>query len=191
MIFVDFQSGVTMAGVNTDYVLDGTSSEHLDAVAEELSKSIGVYADIFIQTEADSEDTSIYRLFSTEKITDWLYLLILASFFLSTVVVTSTWLKKQAQAISVQMLCGYSQPQIAFVTGKSYLFTSIAGFVISVIAMITLQTVQNVVTVTLQDITLSFHLTIGLGLLVLAGPLAVTLFSTAKSSDTISCMRTR
>jgi hypothetical protein len=177
MVFVDFQSGVKMAGINTDYVLDATSSEHIDAVAEELSKNVGVYADIFIQTQSDTDDTSIYRLFSNEKVTGWLYYLILASFFLSSVVVTSLWLKKQTQAISVRMLCGYSQLQIALVTGISYLFTSLAGFVISVFAMIILQTLQNVVTVTLQDITLSFLLTIGLGILVLAGPLAGTLHS--------------
>lgn len=167
MILMDFQSAVRLAGINTEYVLDTKKEAEINDVGRDLFYDFRSPAAVSIILNQRTEESFISRALSSERIVRTMYMVILISFSLSTVLVTIIWLRFRRQLFFAWTLCGYeTRPQMIEIAKRYFRITGI-GFVTGLGLMYLISQMVLDIRLMLSDAVTSFVITLFLGTVVL------------------------
>ena len=129
MMLMDFRSSIRITGINTEYVLDTRKESDLTELGQDLYDQFHSPAEVFIILEEGDRSSAIASLFSGETIMSTLYVMILISFSLSTILVTFIWLRFRRQLFFVYNLCGYEGRMERMEISKRFYLAAGTGFV--------------------------------------------------------------
>ncbi len=167
MIMIDFKSAVSLTGINTSYMLDTKKKDDINEVGQELTMLFSYPADLLILLGEGMPVSFIGRMLSSDMIMNTLYIMILISFSLSTILVTFIWLRFRSRLFFAFSLCGYDSKSECLEISKRFYSISGIGFLTGFIVM-------SVISAFLQDIYMSagsvvaaFATTVGLGSILL------------------------
>ena len=169
MALLDFRSAVRMMGINTDYMLDAKKEPALVDVAQDMHNLFRRYrpADVGIH-DAEAERISfIARLLSSDAVMDTMYVMILVSFSLSTILVTFIWLRFRRPLFFAWQLCGYGERMKGLETAKRYYLAAGIGFAAGLFLMALCSLLMEEIQVKAMDIVQAFGMTVGLGTVIL------------------------
>lgn len=169
MAFLDFKSAVRMMGINTDYVLDAKKESVLVDVAQDMDSLFRPYrpAEAMIYAGDAERISFMARILSSDAIMDTMYVMILASFSLSTVLVTFIWLRFRRPLFFAWQLCGYGERMKGLETAKRYCLAAGAGFAAGLFLMALCSLLMEEIQVKAVDILQAFGMTVGLGTAIL------------------------
>lgn len=169
MVFLDFKSAVRMMGINTDYMLDAKKESVLVGVAQDMDGLFRPYRPAAAMIYAgDAERVSFMaRFLSSDAIMDTMYVMILVSFSLSTILVTFIWLRFRRSLFFAWQLCGYGERMKGLETAKRYCLAAGAGFASGLFLMALCSLLVEEIQVKAVDILQAFGMTVGLGTVIL------------------------
>ncbi len=169
MAFLDFKSAVRMMGINTDYALDAKKESILVGVAQDMVSLFRPYrpASAMIY-EGNAEQISVIaRFLSSDVIMDTMYVMILVSFSLSTILVTFIWLRFRRPLFFAWQLCGYGERMKGMETAKRYYQAAGVGFAVGLFLMALCSLLMEEIQMKAMDILQAFGMTVGLGTAIL------------------------
>lgn len=167
MILMDFKSGLKQTGVNTDYVLDAGKAAAITEIGRELNTHFTSPAN-FIMILNDVETSfSIADFFSSDSIMQTMFVMILISFFLSTVLVSFIWYRYRNQLRIIWVLSGYQKRYMLLEIAKRFYVTAFAGFGAGVLLMSIVPLVMEGIDMNVIDVLQAFGMTVGLGTVIL------------------------
>ena len=169
MIIMDFKSAIKFSGINTKYVLDAKNTDKLIDVGSDIFDLFTLPASVMIILEKGNTKPLVARLLAGDVIMDTLYVLILVSFSLSTVLVTFIWLRYRRQLFYAWSLCGYKRSAECIEISKRYFVVALSGFVCGTILMGIVSAFVPEVPMEMSDVLKAFGITVGLGSVILYG----------------------
>lgn len=167
MMMMDFKSAVRLAGINTGYVLDTKKESDLLKVGQELDILFRLPADVVILLDTGDKVSMIARLLSSNAIMDTMYVMILISFSLSTILVTFIWLRFRRQIFYAWQLCGYEGRMQCMEICKRFYLAAGAGFAAGFLLMAVMSMVMGDLQMAALDILQALGMTVGLGTVIL------------------------
>lgn len=169
MALLDFKSAVRMRGINTDYLLDARKESDLVDVAQDMHNLFRLYrpTDVGIYDDEAERISFIARVLSSDAIMDTMYVMILISFSLSTILVTFIWLRFRSSLFFAWRLCGYEGRAQGLETAKRFYLVAGVGFVVGLFLMALFSMVMEDIQVKAMDILQAFGMTVGLGTVIL------------------------
>ncbi len=167
MIFIDFQSAVQMAGINTDYKLDTQDPGRIREVGQDICRLFGESANVLMILGDTIEVPLLTRLLSSDRIMGTMYVMVLASFCLSTILVTFIWLRFRRQLFFSMALCGMEKHLECMEIFRRYCRVAGMGFLVGLFLMLALSGIMPDIRMHLPDIFLAFAITMGLGMVIL------------------------
>ena len=169
MAFLDFKSAVRMMGINTDYALDAKKESVLVDVAQDMDSLFRLYrpANLGIFVGEEERISFIARFLSSDAVMDTMYIMILASFSLSTILVTFIWLRFRRPLLFAWQLCGYGERMKGMETAKRYYLAAGVGFAAGLFLMALCSLLMEEVQMKAVDIVQAFAMTLGLGTAIL------------------------
>lgn len=135
MIMLDFNSAVKLSGINTSYVLDTKRKSNINKTGQELCNMFQYPASLMITLEEGVKSSFVEEFFSSDVIMDTMYIMILISFSLSTVLVTYIWLSYRKQLFFAWELCGYRKICRHYEIYKRFLGVAVTGFLSGLLLM--------------------------------------------------------
>lgn len=168
MILMDFKSAVRLAGINTEYVLDTVKQTELDDVGKELYYGFRFPAEVSIVLNQRTGESFLSRVLSGEQIVRTMYMVILTSFSLSTVLVTVIWLRFRQQLFFAWTLTGYTIRSEMIETAKRYYRVTGIGYMTGTGLMYLISRVLPDMRLKFTDTVASFVITLFFGTVVLA-----------------------
>lgn len=169
MCFIDFKSAVKISGINTSYVLDTKNKSYLYDVANDIYIFFSSPASALINTMEREDRPYIEELFSADNIMDTLYVMILMSFALSTVIVTFIWLAQRKQLFFAWKLCGYKESMVCLEISKRFYLVALISFISGLLLVYAISENSSVIDVIPYDVIKGFVMTVGLGTVILFG----------------------
>ena len=103
------------------------------------------------------------KIFENSNMTKYLFILVLISFWLSTVIIVSMWLMYKKKEISIKDMMGFSHLQILGDIAFDYLKISVMGYLAGIVIFIPIGMLGKAVTFKIYDIGTSLFLTVFLG----------------------------
>lgn len=167
MMMMDFKSAVRLAGINTGYVLDTKKESDLLKVGQDLDSLFLLPADVVILLDTGDKVSPIARLLSSNAIMDTMYVMILISFSLSTILVTFIWLRFRRQIFYAWQLCGYEGRMQCMEICKRFYLAAGAGFAAGFLLMAVMSMVMGDMQMAVLDILQALGMTVGLGTVIL------------------------
>ncbi|MCI9447646.1 MAG: ABC transporter permease [Lachnospiraceae bacterium] len=167
MMLMDLRSAVRIAGINSSYVLDTKKEADLLEIGQELNSLFPLPAQVQILLEAGDVVSPIARLLSGGALMDTMYVMILISFSLSTILVTLIWLRFRRQIIYVWQLCGYEGRMQRLEISKHFFLAAGAGFAAGFLLAVLLSFILEDIRMGAADILQAFGMTVGLGAVIL------------------------
>lgn len=167
MILVDFKSGIKMTGINTDYMLDAEKPSEITEIGRDLNSYFTSPANFTMIFDEMKTSFSLSDFFSGDRIMQTMFVMILISFFLSTVFVSLIWYRYRNQLRFAWMLCGYQRRHMLLETAKRFYRTALAGFMAGVLLMFLVHLVMDVINMNTYDVIWAFGMTVGLGTVIL------------------------
>lgn len=178
MIVMDFKNALNFTGINTDYTYDVKDKEDLADVGQYINESFQGMGQLFMsQNSYSGATTFVSFLFSEEVIMDTVYIMMLISFVVSTVLVTFIWLRNRETLFKSWDLCGFRFLEKVNEIAKRYYIISFGGFIFGLIIILCLGNNMDAVNVSVIDVIQSFAFTIGIGTTILVCSLIRRLFS--------------
>lgn len=168
MIMMDFKSAVRLAGINTEYVLDTVEQTEIDDVGRELYYGFRSPAEVSIVLNQKMGESFLSRVLSGEQIVRTMYIVILMSFSLSTVLVTVIWLRFRQQLFFAWNLSGYTMWSELIETAKRYYRITGIGFMTGIGLMYLISQMIPDMRLLFTDVVTSFVITLFFGTVVLA-----------------------
>lgn len=197
MILLDFKSAVRISGINTQYILDAKDESQIQEVGQKIydlfeypaSVLIGLKnTDMMDETEVDEvngqegegeddggleadgepdDGTGIVSYLSSDVIMDTMYVMILISFALSTILITMIWFRFRRPLFYAWSLCGYGKSQVCLEIAKRFYAAAGAGFVMGLVLMCVVSVMVPEVEMGCMDVCGAFGMTLGLGTVIL------------------------
>ncbi len=167
MCILDFKSAVGINGINTAYVLDTKRASKLYDVANDIYNLFPMSASVMIRLTGGDDVSFTARFLSPDTIMDTLYVMILISFALSTVIVTFIWLSLRKQLFFAWKLCGYKKSSIRIEISKRFYLTTGISFITGMILISVISKASSVIDVIFMDVVQAFSMTVGLGTVIL------------------------
>ena len=164
---MDFKSAVRRAGINAEYVLDTKKETEINEVGREISYSFRSPAEVSIVLNQGTEDSFVSRALSSERIVKTMYMMVLISFSLSTVLVTIIWLRFRRQLFGAWTLCGYEIRSEMIELAKRYYRITGVGFMAGFGLMYLISRMVTDIRFMLIDTITSFLITLFFGTIVL------------------------
>lgn len=168
MILMDFRSAVWIAGINAEYVLDTEEETEINDLARNIYNSFHSPAEVSIVLNQGMEEPFLSRVLSSEQIVRTMYMMILISFSLSTVLVTIIWLRFRRQLFFAWTLCGYKIRFEMIETAKRYYRITGIGFLTGLGLMYLISRMVLDIRLMLLDVFTSLLITLFFGTVVLA-----------------------
>lgn len=169
MALLDFKSAVRMMGINTDYILDTRKESDLVDIARDLHDFSLRYhsTDVKIYEGEVERISFMTRFLSSDAIMDTMYVMILVSFSLSTILVTFIWLRFRRPLFFACQLCGYEERMKGIETAKRYYLAAGIGFAAGLFLMTLFSLALEEIKMKAMDIVQAFGMTVGLGTVIL------------------------
>lgn len=168
MILMDFKSAVRLVGINAEYLYDTKKDKDMYDVGWDVRSSFSSPAEVLIALYESTDESFITRALSSEQIVNTMYMVILVSFSLSTVLVTVIWLRFRRQLFFAWTLCGYKVRHEIIEMAKRYYRIAGIGFVTGVCLMYLISHVITDIRFMFMDAVTSFVITLLFGTVVLA-----------------------
>lgn len=166
MLLIDFKSAVRITGVSTDYVLDADKSE-ISVIGRQISDQMPFPSEVWINLEDESNISLRGRFLAPDVILDTMYVMILVSFSLCTVLVTLVWLRFRRQLFFAWKLCGYEgRSEWMEICRRFYMITG-AGFVMGLVIVFVIAGTVSEIHMVFRDVLRAFVVTVGLGTVIL------------------------
>lgn len=167
MVLLDFKSSIRISGINNGYILDTKKKSLLYEIGESIYDHFQYPASVLIGLEDPSEDIGIASYLSGDAIMDTMYVMILISFSLSTILITFIWFRFRAPLFHAWNLYGYEGHSVCLEIAKRFYAITGAGFIMGIILMYMISNIVTDVSMILADICRAFGLTLGLGTIML------------------------
>lgn len=170
MIIVDMKTAIRFTGVNTNYIYDAKDSETLSDVGKYINEAFSYPTEVEITL--DSGKSYFYLmdfLFSTENIMNTMYVMMLVSFIVSTLLVTYIWLRKREPMFRVWNLCGYKTSSKVVEISKRYYLAAGSGFAAGLVLTKLISAFVSNINIVMTDIIQAFVVNIGVGTVILLG----------------------
>lgn len=167
MMMMDFQSAVRLAGINSDYVLDTKKKSAIAEIGKSIEERFGYPANVLIVLEEGGAPSPIAQFLSSEAIMNTMYVMMLVSFSLSTVLVTLIWFRFRRQLFFVWSLCGYKQYAERLDISKRFYLTAGSGFAAGVCVMLAASVKIPDIRIAGGDVVRALAMTFGWGTLIL------------------------
>lgn len=167
MLLIDFKSAVRITGVETNYVLDGEKRDLLE-IGQQIYDNMPFPSNVIITLEETEAVSFVERFLAPDVIMDTMYIMILISFSLSTVLVTLIWLRFRRQLFFAWKLCGYDRRSERMEISKRFYLTTGAGFWTGVVLMCVIVQGMSEIHLAFRDIFVALAITVGLGTLILS-----------------------
>lgn len=167
MMMIDFKSAVRIAGINNPYVLDAGKRSDIQEIGQELDGLFRYPAEVIILLDGESNTSLIARLLSEGAIMDTMYMMVLISFSLSTVLVTFIWLRFRRQLFYAWQLCGYENRMQCMEISKRFYLVAGVGFMAGLLMLLLMSLIMGDVQLIVLDVLQAFGITIGLGTVIL------------------------
>lgn len=167
MIMMDFKSAVHLAGMNGEYVLDTKNESVLSDIGQDVRDLFRYPAEVQIILDEGMEMTLVAQFLSSNAIMDTMYVMILVSFFLSTILVTFIWLRFRRSLFFAWSLCGYGSGAQRLEIAKRYYVVSGIGFLSGLVLGVGLSYFMPDIHIIVWDVLMAFAMTIGLGTVIL------------------------
>ena len=167
MCIMDFKSAVGINGINTSYVLDTKKASTLYDVANDINSLFQWPTAVLIRLTGSDDTSFTARFLSPDTIMDTLYVMILISFALSTVIVTFIWLSLRKQLFFAWNLCGYKKSSVRLEISKRFYLTAGISFITGMILISVISKTSSVIDVIFTDVIQAFLMTVGLGTVIL------------------------
>lgn len=176
MVLLDFKSAVRMTGINTQYILDAKDESRIQEAGQRIydlfeypaSVLIGLKDKDVTDVDEESDDgTGVVSYLSSDVIMDTMYVMILISFALSTILITMIWFRFRRTLFYVWNLFGYGRSQVCLEVAKRFYAAAGAGFVMGFVLMCLVSVMVPEVEIGCMDVCGAFGLTLGLGTVIL------------------------
>lgn len=167
MVIIDFKTAIHRAGINTQYCLDTNTEDTVRDVGQDVEKFFSEPGSVVIGFGKDSDVPLLSKLLSSGAIMDTMYVLILISFSLSTVLVSFIWLRFRKQLLFSWSLCGYERKSEWREIFKRYYLASGAGVLSGFMMMPVLSVKITDIHMRAMDFILALGMTLGLGTVIL------------------------
>lgn len=167
MMMMDFQSAVRLAGINSDYVLDTKKKSAIAEIGKSIEERFAYPANVLIVLEEGGAPSPIAQFLSSEAIMNTMYVMMLVSFSLSTVLVTLIWFRFRRQLFFVWSLCGYEQYAERLDISKRFYLTAGSGFAAGVCLMLAASARMPDIRIAGGDVVRALVMTFGWGTLIL------------------------
>lgn len=166
MMLLDFKSAVRMMGAENDYVLDA-GADDIQEISQAVYDGMPFPAEAIIKLSKDRKATLRERLFSANVIMDTMYVMILLSFSLSTVLVTLIWFRFRKSLFFAWKLCGYRTNQQRLEIGKRFYRITGIGFGTGLVLICAISLRLDEIRIVPVDVGRAFFVTVGLGTVIL------------------------
>lgn len=167
MALVDFRSAVRKAGADGEYVLDVKKKSSMGEIARDVHGCLSSRCIAAIY-EGDVDPVPFIQYFSSSKmILDTMYVMILLSFSLSTVLVTFIWLRFRRSLFFAWRLCGYKESMKGAEAAKRYYLAAGLGFAAGLLLMALCSLMMEEIQLKAMDVLQAFGMTVGLGTIIL------------------------
>lgn len=163
MMIIDFKSAVRLCGINSVYVLDAKDESGVLETGKELETLFHSPASLVINLEKKKWGSFTAQFFSSGAIMDTMYVMILISFLLSTVLVTMIWLRFRNQLFFACSLCGYGRRATGLEIAKRFYASAGVGFVAGLLCMFLAASAIAGIHILWFDIIKAFGVTVGFG----------------------------
>lgn len=168
MVVIDFRTAIRQTGINTQYELDTSREDDIKKVGHDMDKFFPNPGSLLIVFGEEQKVPFVSKFLSSAVIMQTMYVLILISFCLSTVLVTFIWLRFRRRLLFSWKLCGYDVKWEWMGIFKKYFIVAAAGFIIGFMMMLVLAAKIPDIYMTAMDVILALGITTGLGGLILA-----------------------
>lgn len=169
MVYLDFASGLELAGSDGEYVADAGKTETLEYFLGALRTEMAVRGKLAVAI--DDDEFGMQMMYSGEGFGTALYALVFLSLFLSVVVITAQWMVYRKKAAGIRQMLGASQMEAAFAVVKSFLAVTAAAWVPGALAGTWIAWQAGLLTLRAGDFLLSAAVTLVSGGLALLFPL--------------------
>lgn len=166
MLLIDFKSAIGITGVETNYVLDGEKGDLL-RISQQIYDNMPFPSSVLIALEETEPVSFVERLLAPDVILDTMYIMILVSFSLSTVLVTLIWLRFRRQLFFAWKLCGYERRSERMEIFRRFYVVAGAGFGMGLALMCVIVWAVLEIHLALYDMFSALAITVGLGTLIL------------------------
>lgn len=167
MIMMDFKSALRLTEVNTEYVLDAKSKSVIPKIGTDMIDLFRRPAEVFIIVTEDVDQSLFARFLSADAIMDTMYVMILISFSLSTVLVTLIWLRFRRPLFFALRLCGYEKWAERLEISRQFYLTAGVSFMTGSLLMFMFTRLVTDIRMTAPDVLQALAMTVGLGTLIL------------------------
>lgn len=167
MVFLNFKSVIEIKGINTEYVVDIRNQKELNNIGNKIYGLISGKADCVIYLPGSGVDVE-KSIFSKGVIMDTLYVMMLISFSLCTVIITEIWLKYRRQLFFALRLCGFPGYVKILEVYKGYGLISFLGYIVGIGLLMVVSGLFYDLQVNISDIVIAFILSVGLGTVIFA-----------------------
>lgn len=167
MVLIDFKSAIGIAEINTRYVLDTKNEANIYDIGQKIYDLFTYPAEVLIGLQEQNDSTGLAAYLSGDMIMDTMYVMILISFSLSTVLITFIWFRFRRQLFYAWKLSGYRKCPVCLEIAKRFYVIAGAGFVAGIILMFIISNIVPDVDIVFMDVCRAFGMTLGLGTLIL------------------------
>lgn len=167
MILLDFKSAVRISGINTQYVLDTKKKTSIQEIGQKIYDLFEFPANVQIGLEEQTAPSGVVSYLSSDVIMDTMYIMILISFLLSTILITFIWFRFRRQLFYAWSLFGYGKPPVCLEVSKRFYAAAGAGFVTGLVLMCMIIKIVPDVNMVFMDVCRAFGMTLGLGTVIL------------------------
>ena len=169
MIVIDFMTALQYTGINTEYTYDVRDKDAVTDIGQSIISKFESVAQVYMSLETETGNTSFVKLlFSNNVIMDTVYVMMLISFIVSTMLVTFIWLRKRNTLFKAWELCGYKAVEKIFEVAKRYYAVSFSGFAAGLAAALFITNNMLIIKMEVIDIIEAFGVTVGIGTIILA-----------------------
>lgn len=169
MIVIDFMTALQYTGINTEYTYDVSDKDGVTDIGQYIYGKFESVSQVYMSLETEPGKASFVKfLFSVNTIMDTVYVMMLISFIVSTMLVTFIWFRERNTLFKAWELCGYKTKEIMLEVSKRYYAVSFSGFSVGLAAalFITKNMFNNKIEI--NDIIQAFVVTVGIGTIILA-----------------------
>ncbi len=167
MVAIDFQSAIRLTGINTSYVLDARKEADILGIGRDMQRMFATFADFGMFLGERETGSLLDGFFSSDMIMDTIYMMTLASFFLSTILVTLIWLRFRRPLFFAWKLCGYGKALEWVEIIKRFSLSAISGFAAGFLAVFLVSCAMPDFSIVFMDVITACGVVIGLGAVIL------------------------
>lgn len=167
MAFIDFKSALGITGINTGYILDTKEESDIMDIGSRISDDFDYPADVGIILPGGDGNSGIAEFLSGKGIMDTLYIMVLVSFSLSTLLVVFIWFRHRKGLFFAWKLCGYKEYSVFAEIAKKFYLTAGVSYCVGLGLMSVISVAAKDITIAVPDVLKSFIMTIGLGTIIL------------------------